>query len=200
MRNKKYKTSTALSKYVWKLKDSGKNFRVQWSVHKRAKEYENTTKKCNLCLAEKLAIIQADKRSSLNKRTELVSKCRHENKYYLRNFPPTITWCIPYSYILFSTFPPLFFSLLFFKLWVFSSSPLLLTVLSDGTWHLSTLCLLAAICIIFPCFSGLFHSANFVSFLPPSSHAFKTEVFLVFWFYYFKYLKIALKRETRSNT
>ena len=38
------------------------------------------------CLDEKLEIAWADKTRSLNKRSELVSKCRHENKFYLCNF------------------------------------------------------------------------------------------------------------------
>ena len=48
------------------------------------------SRRCNLCLADKLAIVQADKLRSLNKRSELVSKGRHENKIYPRNFAPTI--------------------------------------------------------------------------------------------------------------
>ena len=34
---------------------------------------------------EKLAIIRADKETSLSKRSELVSKCRHENRYYCKS-------------------------------------------------------------------------------------------------------------------
>ena len=47
---------------------------------------------CNLCIAEKLEIMKADKDRSLNRRSELVSKCRHENQFYLCNFPPAIPW------------------------------------------------------------------------------------------------------------
>ena len=47
-----------------------------------------SSKKCNLCQAEKLAIIGADHSKPLNKRSELVSKCRHANKNYLSNFLP----------------------------------------------------------------------------------------------------------------
>ena len=35
----------------------------------------------------KLCIIKASEESLLNKRTELVSKCRDKNRFYLRNFP-----------------------------------------------------------------------------------------------------------------
>ena len=58
----------------------------------RAIEYQNTTGRCNLCVGWKLAFIRADKKTSLNKRSELVSKCRHENRFYLSNFPPPISW------------------------------------------------------------------------------------------------------------
>ena len=54
--------------------------------------YSHETKRCNLCLAEKVAIITADKTRSLNRRTELVSQCRHQSKFHLCNFPPPISW------------------------------------------------------------------------------------------------------------
>ena len=46
--------------------------------------YTSGAKRCNLCLAEKLAILQADQRTLLNKRSEFVSKCRHRNKFKLK--------------------------------------------------------------------------------------------------------------------
>ena len=90
MRHRSHRNSTALSKYVWSLKDKNTDFNIRWSVRRRATAYQNTTRMCNLCLAEKLEIIKADKKRSLNKRTELVSKCRHENRFYLGNFPPAV--------------------------------------------------------------------------------------------------------------
>ena len=44
----------------------------------------NTLNKFNL--REKLYVVRANKPSLLNKRTELTSKCRHKNKFYLGNF------------------------------------------------------------------------------------------------------------------
>ena len=43
---------------------------------------------CQLCLAEKLAILWADPDTTLNKRSELVAKCRHRNKFKLIKIPP----------------------------------------------------------------------------------------------------------------
>ena len=90
-RDKKYQSSTALSKHIWSLKDKDTNFEIKWEARKKATEYQKTTGRCNLCVAEKLAIIRADKKTSLNKNSKLVSKCRHENRYYLCNFPPPIS-------------------------------------------------------------------------------------------------------------
>ena len=46
--------------------------------------YSNITKRCPLCLQEKLAIISYEKPEELlNKRSELISKCRHQNKFLI---------------------------------------------------------------------------------------------------------------------
>ena len=89
--NKSYENSTELSKYIWKLKSKQQPFVTSWTILSPASAYNNITKRCNLCLSEKLYIITADKSTLLNKRSELVSKCRHESKYCLTNFwPPPI--------------------------------------------------------------------------------------------------------------
>ena len=72
MRHKKYESSTELSKYIWRMKRSSKDTN-KWSIHKRAPAYSNATKRCKLCLAEKLAIVTADRTITLSKRSEMVS-------------------------------------------------------------------------------------------------------------------------------
>ena len=37
---------------------------------------------------KKFHILKAEKSSLLNKRSELVTKCRHENKFYATNYKP----------------------------------------------------------------------------------------------------------------
>ena len=102
MRHRKHRHSTALSNYVWSLKDQDIAFDIKWTVLRKAAAYRNTTRKCNLCIAEKLEIMKADKDRSLNRRSELVSKCRHENQFYLCNFPPAIPWQLrPRLYLVF---------------------------------------------------------------------------------------------------
>ena len=85
-RNRNYSNSTELSKHIWTLKDNNTNFAINWSILATAPAYSNISKRCHLCLTEKLYLIRAKKPSLLNKRTELISKCRHENKFYLANF------------------------------------------------------------------------------------------------------------------
>ena len=84
--NKGYKMETELSKYVWKLKDREKDFTIKWSVAAKASPYICGSKHCDLCLTEKLLIAKADPRTLLNKRSEIVSKCRHRNKFTLKRF------------------------------------------------------------------------------------------------------------------
>ena len=85
--------STELSKYVWDLQKNGTtDYVIKWSIIDHARPYVNGSKKCNLCITEKYHIITSSL-NLLNKRSELVSKCRHENKFYLANYkevPPDI--------------------------------------------------------------------------------------------------------------
>ena len=83
-RNKSKKHSTELSKYVWKLKEDSIPHSISWKVLRMCQPYSNQTKRCNLCLHEKFIIIFQPELSSLNKRNELVSTCRHRKKHLLR--------------------------------------------------------------------------------------------------------------------
>ena len=88
--NEKYSSSTTLSTHIWKLKKTNTKHKVQWSIIKRASAFRSGAKQCNLCTAEKLCILKADKQSLLNKRSELLSKCRHRNKFYASNHKPPL--------------------------------------------------------------------------------------------------------------
>ena len=56
-------------------------------VFRTAKAYSDIAKRCSLCLDEKLAIISHPcPNGLLNRRSELITKCRHENKFLLKNF------------------------------------------------------------------------------------------------------------------
>ena len=81
------RNSTELSKVVWKLKDQNKNYSVTWAIVKEVGSYKCGANICNLCLCEKLFILKADCKSLLNKRSEIISKCKHKNKFLLKNYP-----------------------------------------------------------------------------------------------------------------
>ena len=88
MKHERYENSTELSKFVWSLKRSGTDFDVQWSICEKAKACNGASKRCGLCLAEKYHIAMADRQTALNSTTELVSKCRHRNKFALLSYLP----------------------------------------------------------------------------------------------------------------
>ena len=85
-KNPLYQNETELSKYLWKLKETKKEFSVEWSVMKRAPSYSVGGKSCILCLEEKLCLLKADKNKTLNKRSEIFAKCRHMDKFQTGRF------------------------------------------------------------------------------------------------------------------
>ena len=76
-----HRKETELSKYMWELKDLGLEGEVRWEIAKRAAPYKCGARRCNLCLTEKMVIAAADPTIMLNKRSELVSTCRHRAKF-----------------------------------------------------------------------------------------------------------------------
>ena len=87
-RTKSYPNSTTLSSYVWEVKtEQNETPNLNWEIVRSVPAYSNITKRCMLCLYEKLLIATyPNQEELLNKRSELVSKCRHENKFLLKNF------------------------------------------------------------------------------------------------------------------
>lgn len=83
--NPKQEHATELSKYIWKLKKSNTTYKISWKILARAKPYSNKTKRCNLCTMEKFYIIYHPELSTLNKKSELISTCRHAAKFLLKN-------------------------------------------------------------------------------------------------------------------
>ena len=82
----KYRNSTELSKHIWELKEKGEDYALEWRIKERARTYSSISKRCGLCTAEKDSIITADKEKTLNKRSEMISKCKHAAKFSLANF------------------------------------------------------------------------------------------------------------------
>ena len=80
-RLEKYSKETELSKYIWELRDLGLEGEVEWEIAKRAAPYKCGSRRCDLCITEKMVIATADPTTTLNKRSELVSTCRHRAKF-----------------------------------------------------------------------------------------------------------------------
>ena len=79
----KHRNSTELSKHIWTLKENNIDHFILWHILSSRSPYNNASKRCNLCLKEKLLIIHQPELSSLNKRNEHVSSCHHRNKQLL---------------------------------------------------------------------------------------------------------------------
>ena len=83
--NENKRESTELSKHIWKLKDKNINYNIRWKIIKQVPKIKNGNQMCRLCITE-AAIIMKSKIGRLNKRTEVMNKCRHTNKFLLKNW------------------------------------------------------------------------------------------------------------------
>ena len=81
--NDKYKKDSELSKEVWRLKEKKVDFTIKWKVIRQFPAYNQSSKRCPLCQNEKLAILEHGEQNLLNRRSEIISKCRHQNKFLL---------------------------------------------------------------------------------------------------------------------
>ena len=81
----KYKDSTKLSNYIWKLKDKNIKYEINWNIVKKVKKLRNGDRMCRLCIQEVHSILK-NKNSILNSRNEILNKCRHRKKFLLSNW------------------------------------------------------------------------------------------------------------------
>ena len=87
MRNEKGKNRTTLTRYMWDKKERGVSTDIEWKIIRKCNKYKCGNKKCDVCLSEKLEILNAGKRGEqiLNKRNELMYRCPHRRKFILNN-------------------------------------------------------------------------------------------------------------------
>ena len=84
--NEHKKNETALSKAIWDLGLNGEP-NVSWKIVEKCNKLAAGMKMCNLCLCEKMHILNASKdKNNINKKSEAVSLCVHRNKFKLSNF------------------------------------------------------------------------------------------------------------------
>ena len=81
----KKRKETTLCNHIWKLKEGGVEHEVSWSIAALPKLYNKNTKRCQLCSMEKTLIARQDTPIALNRRSELMTRCRHMDKYLLTN-------------------------------------------------------------------------------------------------------------------
>ena len=79
---------TTFLKYIWELKETSRlSPTLAWSIEKNVPPYSNISKKCLMCLQENFKIIHYPcPEELLNKRSELIFKCRHASKFLLSNW------------------------------------------------------------------------------------------------------------------
>ena len=77
--------SIELSKYIWDLKTNNTNFEINWKILRKVSKLNNGNRLCRLCITEAMLIMKG-KKGLLNKRKEIMNKCRHENKFLLKNW------------------------------------------------------------------------------------------------------------------
>ena len=75
--------STELSKYVWSLNDRQVRHTINWRLIDSTDVYDPTKRRCGLCSREKYHILKEE--GILNRRSELVAKCRHEREFKVIN-------------------------------------------------------------------------------------------------------------------
>lgn len=79
------RSATKLSQHVWELKEEGRSIDIKWKIQRKSRPYQCGSRKCDLCTSEKYEILKSDPSSTLNRRTEIASKCMHRAKFKLRN-------------------------------------------------------------------------------------------------------------------
>ena len=80
----KYQNCTELAKYLWQLKNNNISYDIKWSIASKVYGYANSSQ-CKLCLMEKYWIIKNfNNPNLLNKKSEMMNKCRHQNRILLK--------------------------------------------------------------------------------------------------------------------
>ena len=69
IKDRKYAKSTELSKHLWKSKDKGQQYIIKWTIKKKATPYSNGSKRCSLCLTEKLCTLTLNRPGLLESST-----------------------------------------------------------------------------------------------------------------------------------
>ena len=83
--NESESSKTTLAGHIWNLKRQGEDYTTTWKIIDRGKEFNPSTRSCQLCLKEKFHIMFSSDGATLNDRREIFSTCRHRTKLLLCN-------------------------------------------------------------------------------------------------------------------
>ena len=78
-----YENATSLSTYIWSLKKNNTAYSIKWKILAKARSYCPESGRCGLCSAEKARILFYPGTNLINKRSEIMAKCRHRAKHKL---------------------------------------------------------------------------------------------------------------------
>ena len=78
--HRNHKSDIGLSNEFWRIKDNKHSANITWDILGRHQAYNTSTKRSSLRLNEKLKIALHRNNNMINKRTEILNKCRHKNK------------------------------------------------------------------------------------------------------------------------
>ena len=77
---------TTLAEHYWDLKNKNKAPAITWKIEEKSSPYACGSRKCHLCLTEKLHILMNKSNTPLlNSRNELLALCRHSTKFKLKS-------------------------------------------------------------------------------------------------------------------
>ena len=79
--HRKSKSDTELSNEFWKINYNKRNTNITWETLDRRQAYNTSSKRCLICLNEKLKIVLHKYNNMSKKRTEILNRCRHRKKY-----------------------------------------------------------------------------------------------------------------------
>ena len=82
-RYEKHQSNTELSNELWSIKTNNYTPIIASEILRKHQLYNPNTKRCSLCLNKKFEIARYKRHNILNKRSKMINKCHHRNKFAL---------------------------------------------------------------------------------------------------------------------
>ena len=82
-KHEKHQRDAELSNELLSIKNNNYSPIIIWQILRKHQTYNPIIKRCSLCLNQKLEIARYKRHNLLNKRSEIINKCCHRNKFAL---------------------------------------------------------------------------------------------------------------------